>query len=388
MTARGITKVILFVAFCIGASTAWRCPDALTLNSNLTTDNTFTTEIGFNTTYPLITTVNGTVEYVVPWVNISRMWIELNFTGQQRIPLTELLQEHQNASFAALTYNCNLTTLNCTVHCSFGDQYTGELGESGSENGSDVCTEGYRTDFITNSSEWIHRRWNNLCGKMITLILMEPSLAWLKLVGNDTVRCEYNTSIPIQYNITMYGTNLTTIERECDRDENRTVICVLTNSTRDIHNMSSLGCTIHRPPWPVWTDASFNRSDEDLEGLGDYYYDDDDYYYYDDEEIEYVIHNRDDYEYDEDEEKEEEETEEEPINAEENNETGHHQRDSHHAKSIGDRPKDDGNSAPASPILIVGILALATVGILAIVFRKRLRKPREIVYRTQSASPY
>lgn len=310
---------------------------------------------------------------VAPWINISRMWVELNFTEEQRTPLTQLLQQHPNSSFAAVTYACNTTTLNCTVSCMLGDGSNG----SSAENGSSLCTDGYRLEYLTNSTRWMHLRWGKLCAKFMTLQIMEPNLAWLKLVGNDTVVCEFNTSVPIRYNITMYGHNLTRVDKQCTQNENQTVMCSISNSTLDIHNMSVLNCTIHRAPWPVWIVAHFNRSEDDMEEY--YYYEDEyeDYFEYDDDGYDVLIEYREGEEdYEEYEEEEEEEEETQRVTGEGTVELPKH------AKHVGGPPKKKPPpKRHGGPVLIVGIVAVATVGILAVLLRKKMkRSPHKTIY--------
>lgn len=380
-------KVFSLIAFCGVVSATWRCPDKMTLVANLTSNGTFLTEIGFNTTFPFVETVDGNVTMVVPWVNISRMWAELNFTAQQRTPLTELLSQHPNVSFAALIYDCNITALNCTVDCVFGERPTDGFEESntlGMINEDDVCTNGYNLSMLTNHSHWLEKRWTKLCDYFITLQYKEQNLAWLKLMENSTVTCEFNTSTPLRYNITLHGPNLTRQDEFCIQNANRTVMCSITNSTEYIYNMSLLKCVIHRPPWPVWVSAKFNFTDEELEEYqyedgGDYYYyeDDGEYYYYDEYEGEY-------YDDSEEEEKEEEnEQEKETVGAKSTPPTHHH------AKRVG-RPRGD-KKKPGSEnalVLVVGIIALATVGVLVILFRKKMDKPPGSAIYNRLRSPY
>lgn len=357
-----LTKILLLVTLYVGISVSWRCPDKMSLMSNQTRDGPFETEIGFNSTFPFVKTVNGSVTQIVPFVNISRMWLELNFTMEQQTPLQALLTKHPNLTSAAIIYNCNITMLNCTVTCIFkGENVKGD-NISEAENGLHVCNDGYHLHLLTNNSHWLVGRWTHLCEYFVTMQVKEPNLAWMTLIGNETVECDFNTSIPIRYNITLYGHNLTRVDRECTQNDNQTVFCSVTNSTRDVYNISVLNCTIHRNPWPVWINAKFNHSDDDLMA---YEYDNPDYYYYRDD---YYDGEEDDDDEDEDEDNGEDDEEVIVQSTPEPN----HEKQVKDPTNVGDAPLPSG-----SLFLVVGIIALAAVAVFAITFRKKKIGTRE-----------
>lgn len=358
MITCAVAKILLLTTLYTEASAAWMCPDVMSLVANLTRNGTFETEIGYNTTFPLLRTVNGSVISHVPWINVSRMWLELNFTAEQETPLTTLLEQHSNATSAGIIYNCNVTALNCTVDCVFGEQTATELGEESnisSTNGSnDVCTSGYHLEDLTNSSTWLETRWTRMCEKFVSMQVMDQSLAWLKFIGNETVLCEFNTSIPIRYNITLYGYNLTRVDQPCTEDENQTVMCSVSNSTRDIQNTSLLNCTIHRNPWPVSINAKFNRSAEEMEYY-DYEEDNEDYYSFDDDGYDT-----------------ENEESEDDGKVEEVDESSH---ESIREKRVGDPKEEEPKPAPQDTlVLVIGIIALGTVAVFAIIIRRKMNR--------------
>lgn len=361
-----LSKIILFAAFCVSVSAKWKCPDTITLMANLTKNGTFETDIGFNSTFPLVKTVDGNVTRVAPWINLTRMWLELNFTAEQKTPLMTLLGKHPNITSAAISYNCNITYFNCTAECRFTKDAVQMIGEepnvSDSATDGDVCTDGYDLQALTNHSHWLESRWSKMCDYFLTLQFKDQNLAWMTFVNNETVRCEFNTTVPIRYNITLYGQNLTRMDSECTQNENQTVVCVISNSTEFIQNTSLPNCTIHRNPWPVSINAKFNYTDEELQ---EYTYDDPDYYEYLDD-----YYTEESNENDEDgEEDDEEDGEEDAVRLD---------GESGYEKQIEDPKKDTGNTVPPGNVLLVaGIVALATVGVLVILFRKRKIKPQD-----------
>ncbi|AAF99253.1 pr152.4 [rat cytomegalovirus strain Maastricht] len=379
MATHALTKIVLCVAVCTGLSTAWRCPDTMSLMANQTRNGSFETVTGFNSTFPFVKTVNGTVVQLAPFVNISRMWFELNFTAEQKTPLETLLNKHPNLTSAAIVYNCNVTTLNCTVACVFKGETTEgsrEVNVSDAENGVHVCNDGYHLHRLMNHSHWLEGRWTHLCEYFVTLQFKEQNLAWMTLIGNETVECAFNTSIPIRYNITLYGYNLTRVDKECTQRDNQTVFCSITNSTRDIYNMSVLNCTIHRRPWPVWINAKFNYSEDELMT---YEYDNPDYYYYKDG----------DYYEDEDEDEDEDEENEDEYNGNGEELINETTSKPNYAKQVKDPTNSDVVIPPGSVLLIIGIVALVAVTVLAVTFRKRRGGVREMAnYQKRSRSLY
>lgn len=377
-----LLKIFSVAILFVGVSAKWKCPDMLSLTANLTRNGTFETEVGFNRTFPLIKTVDGNVTQVAPWINLTRMSLELNFTAEQRTPLTLLINQ-TNLTSVSVTYQCNITYFNCTVSCSFAEQTVERVNEEsnllGTE-GSSLCTEGYHLSDLRNQSDRLELKWTKMCDYLVTMQIKDQALAYMRYTDNETIQCDFNTTVPLRYNITLHGTNLTDVEQICTQNENQTVMCLVTNSTQYIHNGSLPQCTVRSPPWPVMINAKFNYSEEELT---QYQYDDPNYYDYLDDY--YRENSKEENEGEEEEEDEDEEEEEEVEEEVEGTTLG-----PSYEKHVKDPRSDDKRAPPSETVLlVVGIVALAAVAMLAFMVRKRKTRARNVhVHYNQSRSPY
>lgn len=135
-------------------------------------ENHLEIKIGFTEHTRMIIVENGSTVEVDPWVVLSEMSIELNFTMEQKMFLQELHEFYPDSAKVSVTYYCKIVNFRCFVACDIGHRivrarehsiaYDRELNRSVVE----TCTRGHDVDTLRNSSETISNRWSDLCKKV------------------------------------------------------------------------------------------------------------------------------------------------------------------------------------------------------------------------------
>lgn len=271
---------LVLVSLCVGRSSAAECYGAgLSLTAIYTHQNeSVRGEVGFNTSFALLIQENGTLGLSYPWIDANEFGSELNFTARQREPLRNL-SVVTNSSQVGVHYLCNLTTLNCTVSCSFGSGEETGLGADANRSAGGFCSEGSDLESLKESPN-ITNRWDRLCLEVMEAQTDESSSIRFELQdGNETVTCDYNTTVPVRYNITLWGGGLNTTTVSCRQDLNRTVICHVTANVTGLQNVSDVLCTVLSSSWPTrFAKRLFEEEDdfyiyeypEEGEGEGEY----------------------------------------------------------------------------------------------------------------------
>lgn len=343
----------LLVSVYVDRSSAFSCDESGMLLSAIYThhNESLRQELGFNTTFVLLAQNNGSTAIQYPWTDPKKFHTELNFTHVQWDSLKNLSLV-TNSSRVGVHYSCNITTLNCTVFCTVGE---GEgLGETGQSGG--FCGEGTGLELLRQDPN-ITSRWFELCGNVTGAQDSDPSPVYMDLInGNQTLFCEFNTTVPIMYNVTLWEGGVNTTTAPCVQNGNLTVMCYVEVNVTGIRNVSDVICTISSPYWPVRL-TGYQFDDEYYE----YYEDDVSGEDWDDGKVEFPVIFK-------------------------------------HAQLRGGPPQ--GGNGPnsdlgsgGSTLLVVAVVAcvgLLAVSVGLILRRRRSGSPgvRRVVYRPQSGSPY
>lgn len=310
-------------------------------------------EIGFNTTFPLLIRENGTILLKYPNVDPNKFWTELNFTEAQRDPLKNLSLV-TNSSQVGVHYVCNFTTLNCTVRCTFASDEEG-LGNTDQSVGG-FCADGFDTRSLKDAPN-ITDHWVDLCITMLDLETDEPSRIqlWLR-DDNQTIVCDYNTSVPIPYEVRLWGGGLNTTTVPCVQNWNRTVVCHIEANVTGVQNVSDILCTVLTSSW----NTRFARRLYDEE--------DDFYLYYSDDEGDGKT----------DGEQDEEETLLLQLSG------------GKRSEGNGPGPDVGGGGSSVTVVVVVACIGLFAASVGAMLSRKRPRKPvpERAVYRPQLRAHY
>lgn len=227
-------------------------------------NNSLDAEIGFNTSYPFLKLHNGTLVTNYSWVDHDLFGAEMNFTELQRDPLKNL-SVVTNSSVVGVEYSCNITTLNCTVRCLNGSEEDGLT--FGSESGGGFCGNGFGLELLRNSPN-LTERWIGVCDNLTTEQILDEADVHIGLSDhNETIACEFNTTVPIHYNVTLWKGGLNATTRPCHQDPTSLlVLCHVEANITNIVNVSDIVCTVWSH-WPVKING-YQYTDDD----GDYYY--------------------------------------------------------------------------------------------------------------------
>lgn len=259
-----LSCLVLFAAY-VGRSSATGCYGAgMQITSFYTSQNeTIWGEIGFNTSYPFLIQVNGTLLTNYSWVDPTKFGAELNLTEVQRTPLTNL-SIVTNSSRVGVEYNCNMTTLNCTVRCLYGSE---DGLTSGGQSGGGFCGDGFGLELLRNSPN-LTARWIEVCDNLTTEQILDEASVHIGLSDhNETIICEFNTTVPIHYNVTLWKGGLNATTRPCHQEPTLEVTCRVEANLTNVENVSDVICTVWSQ-WPVRVNGYQYRDDD-----GDYYYD-------------------------------------------------------------------------------------------------------------------
>lgn len=240
---------LFVVSFCVGRCSTFACHDSgIFLTAIYSHGNeSVRGEVGFNTTFVLLARENGSLMIQYPWTDPNEFGTELNFTELQRDPLKNLSLV-TNSSQVGVHYSCNLTTLNCTVWCTFGPGGT-SLGDAVQGTGG-FCVEGFALDSLKNSTN-ITDRWLELCDNLTAVLNKDLSPVYMDLTeNNQTLFCELNTTVPVRYNVTVWGGGVNATTEPCRQNRNLTVICYVEVNVTGVENITDVLCTIRSRWWP------------------------------------------------------------------------------------------------------------------------------------------